>query len=75
LDLIEREMVDGEAKYGPFKTPSQAYAILLHEMLDLHWYMKREEAGDGGNAVMEWAQIAAVALRELMQFSRWDPVS
>jgi hypothetical protein len=71
LDLIEKEMESGEKLYGPFKSKSHAYAVLLGEMLDLHWYLKREEMGQG-NADMEWAQVASVALRALAQFTKWS---
>lgn len=71
LELLNREIANGEAKYGPFKSESEAYAVLVGEMLDLHWYLKRQEMGQG-NARMEWLQVASVALRALMQYAKWE---
>lgn len=69
LSAIIRELERAESKFGPFHNTHEGYAVLLEEVDELWDAIK---ANDKEHAKKEAVQVAAMALRFLLNLYEWE---
>lgn len=69
LSAIIRELERAESKFGPFHNSHEGYAVLLEEVDELWDAIK---ANDKEHAKKEAVQVAAMALRFLLNLYEWE---
>lgn len=70
LSAIIRELERAESKFGPFHNTHEGYAVLLEEVDELWGAIK---SNDKEHAKKEAVQVAAMALRFLLNLYEWEP--
>lgn len=68
LEQVAKEIERATKKYGPFNSPHEGYGIILEE-LDEMW--DEIKANDIERAREEAIQVAAMAIRFLMDSEKW----
>jgi hypothetical protein len=66
--LVLLELESAERKHPPFPTAHHGYAVMLEELDEL-WELVKQDRGCDGHAVTEAIQIAATAMRYVINLS------
>lgn len=62
--LIEFELFQAAAEYGPYASAHEGFAVILEELDELKaWVWRKEEERDYGQMLEEAIQVAATASR------------
>ena len=64
IEALKNELEDATSKFGGFNSAHEGYAVLLEEVEELWEEIKG--AQDPGNMYLEAVQIAAMAIRFIM---------
>lgn len=65
LALAAQALTKAQAQHGPMASPHEGWAVILEELDEL-WEHVRADTGRGPGAQHEAAQVAAMALRYLV---------
>jgi hypothetical protein len=65
IAMVRSELLNATRKFGPFNNPHEGYAVILEELDEL-WDEIKANLGNGHEAFNEARQIAAMALRYMV---------
>ena len=65
VDEAIKELLRATAKFGPFNSPHEGYAVILEELDELWDEIKSKDGFASGRLQKEAVQVAAMALRFL----------
>lgn len=70
--MVESELNRATDKFAPFNNPHEAYAVILEELDEL-WDEIKANRGRSADAFNEARQIAAMAVRYMIDLVELDP--
>ncbi len=73
-DLLDTEMRHAFNKFGPYHNGHEVYGVLAEELAEFFDHV-RDNTADGPEAAYELIQLAAVALRYVIDTSDVDLIS